>query len=132
MADSDHFVKLYDKKGNLTLVCLSAELWAKISAKTEPLITRALGLEEVVRPEPMKEWEDFIRNWDFRFPVETNVQCLNCGASSPNWAEDPKKPFRLKSAQLGGLVVFDCTHCGATVRKKHFKDHSCFEFTAKK
>jgi hypothetical protein len=131
MSNPDHFVKLYDKKGNLSLVCLSAELWVKISAKAEPLIDKALGLEEKVYPEPMHEWEAFLRTWDFRYPVETNVQCLHCGAASANWAEDPQKPFHLKSAQLGGLVVFDCKQCGATVRKKHFKDHACFEFTLK-
>lgn len=130
MAHSDHFIQLFDKNGNLYSVMLSAELWNKFRFKLDPVIRGMLEeMEPTVRAEPLEEWEDFKKYWDFKYPYEATVKCGNCGAASEDWANDPFKPFRLKSAQLGGLAVFECTHCGATVRKKHFKDHICFEFS---
>ena len=137
MAHSDHFLPLYDKSGNMYAVLLSAELWARNRHKLEPLIKGmledlepALRSDAALKPEPLAEWEDFKAYWDFKYPLDTDVECGNCTARTKDWLTDPAKPFRLKSAQLGGLVVFHCNACGATVRKKHFKDHVCFEFTA--
>lgn len=128
MAHSDHFLPLYDKNGTLYSVMLSAELWSKYRFKLQPIIRGMLEeMEPVEKPEPLEEWEDFKKYWDFKYPYEATVRCGNCGAASEDWLNDPQKPFRLKSAQLGGLAVFECKGCGATVRKKHFKDHVCFE-----
>ena len=130
MAHSDHFLPLYDKKGNLYAVMLSAELWDRYRAKLDPLIQRLLEeMEPAQRPEPLHQWEEFKEYWDFKYPYCADVQCKNCGAKTEDWTSDAAKPFRLKSAQLGGLAVFHCNACGATVRKKHFKDHMCFEFS---
>lgn len=131
MAHSDHFLPLYDASGNLYAVMLSAELWGKGRHRFEPFIKNLLEeIEPPERPEPLAEWEEFKNFWDFKYPLTSDVQCGHCGAFSADWEHDPEKPFRLKSAQLGGLIVFLCRKCGATVRKKHFKDHYCFEFTA--
>ena len=136
MANSNHFLPLYDKTGNMYAVLLSAELWTRNRHKLEPLIKSMLeDLEPALmagthKPEPVAEWEEFKAYWDFKYPLSADVECGNCKVRTEDWLGDPAKPFRLKSAQLGGLVVFHCNTCGATVRKKHFKDHVCFEFTA--
>ena len=131
MAHSDHYLPLFDKSGNMYAVMLSAELWGKYSHRLEPIIQTMLEeMEPTERPEPLHEWEEFKNFWDFKYPLTTDVECGNCGFKTDDWTTALGKPFRLKSAQLGGLIVFSCTGCGATVRKKHFKDHYCFEFTA--
>lgn len=130
MAHSDHFLPLYDNKGNLYAVMLSAELWDKNRRKLEPVIRVMLEeLEPTEKPEPFHQWEEFMAYWDFKYPYCADVECRNCGSRTDDWRNDPAKPFRLKSAQIGGLAVFHCNACGATVRKKHFKDHMCFEFS---
>jgi hypothetical protein len=130
MAHSDHFRLLYDARGDLYSVMLSAALWERGHHRLEATIHSILEvMEPSVRPEPLAEWEDFKTYWDFQYPACMKVVCGNCKTQTENWLSDPAKPFRLKSAQLGGLVVFHCNTCGATVRKKHFKDHICFEFS---
>lgn len=130
MAHSDHFLPLYDSNGTLYAVLLSADLWLRYRHKLEPQVNALLEeMEPTVRPEPLHEWEEFKAYWDFKYPLCADVSCGNCGAHTDNWLEDPQKLFRLRSAQLGGLVVFGCNSCGATVRKKHFKDHVCFEYS---
>lgn len=130
MSHSDHFIPLYTKQGDMYAVMLSAELWSKGKRRLEPLVRTLLeAMEPTERPEPLNQWEDFKAYWDFKYPYSAEVSCGNCGAQSADWLNDPEKPFRLKSAQLGGLAVFNCTKCGATIRKKHFKDHVCFEFS---
>lgn len=130
MSHSDHFLPLYDKDGNMYAVMLSADLWTRNRHKLEPIIRNLLNeIEPVEKPEPLHEWEEFKTYWDFKYPVCADVECGNCKAKTDDWLADPTKPFTLKSAQLGGLAVFRCNRCGATVRKKHFKDHMCFEFS---
>lgn len=132
MAHSDHYLPLYDQNGNIYAVMLSAELWNKYRHRLEPLIAGMLEeMEPVEQPEPLHEWDEFKRYWDFAYPYNACVECGNCGARTEDWTTDPAEPFRLRSAQLGGLAVFACKACGATVRKKHFKDHICFEYSAK-
>ncbi len=130
MAHSDHYLPLYDKSGNFYAVLLSAELWSRFSHRLEPMIRGMLeDMEPQERPEPLHEWDEFKQYWDFKYPYEARVECGNCGAQAEDWTTDPVRPFTLRSAQIGGLAVFQCRACGATVRKKHFKDHVCFEYT---
>jgi hypothetical protein len=132
MPKHKHVFSLFDKDGKLHSVVLSAELWNAYRNRLEPVLQTILeDMETPVKPEPLQEWEDFKSFWDFKYPYAADVECRNCGTRTKDWLSDPDKPFRLKSAQLGGLAVFSCTHCGATVRKKHFKDHVCFEATPK-
>lgn len=128
MPDSKHFTPLYDQGGELLAVMLSAEFWSRYRHVLEARINACLEeMEPRVREEPLHEWETFKQYWDFKYPYCADVECRNCGASSADWINDPDKPFLLKSASFGGLAVFSCKACGATVRKKHFKDHICFE-----
>ena len=131
MSYNQHVVPLYDASGNLYAVMLSAELWQRGQKRIEPALHKVLdAMNQPEIPEPIEEWETFAQYWDFKYPLTHDVTCGGCQATTADWVTDPAKPFTLKSAQLGGLVVFKCNGCGATVRKKHFKDHYCFEFTS--
>lgn len=132
MSHSNHYRPLYDSSGNLYGVLLDAELWNRYRHRIEPLLISCLEEMKpfVKKEEPMQEWEEFKTYWDFKYPFNAEVQCGNCGTRTDDWVNAPDKPFTLKSAQLGGLVVFHCNTCGATVRKKHFKDHVCYEYSA--
>ena len=124
-----HVLPLYDAEGDLHGILLSPEMWRMAGPRLEPILKAALAKLEP-QPEfqePLEDWESFLQYWDFKYPVEASVHCKICGISTQHWQEDPNHPFVLKSAQLGGLVVFLCKACGAIVRKKHFKDHVCFE-----
>ena len=133
MLFSKDFLPLYDNEGNLSAVFLSADLWQRGAKRLQPIIDSLLQADQPAeKPEPREEWEDFRKWWDFRYPYSAEVECRHCGAKTPDWTTDPFRPFRLRSAQLGGLAVFHCNACGATVRKKHFKDHVCYEATPPK
>lgn len=131
MKKSEHFIRLYDKHGNLHSVQLSADLWRKGGKALYDLIESLFQNDAEAIAEPTGEWEQFKQFWDFQYPPCADVECKICGNKVDDWQTAPGHPFTLKSAQLGGLVVFICNNCGAIVQKKHFKDHICFEATPK-
>lgn len=120
---------LYDDKGNPFVVHVSPELWAKLEATVMPLIKKLYpeSCEEPVIPEPLKDWGMLKEYWDFPYPVESGVQCEHCGAVTEDWEADEPRVFRLKAANMGGLLRFECQKCGATITKRHFKDKTTFE-----
>jgi len=117
---------LYDAKGALCCVQLSPKLWER--AKHHVLKAQE-ARAAVETPEPLDAWEEFKTYWDFKYPFCADVECPHCGARCDDWEHDPARRFRLRTASLGGLLVFRCTVCGASIRKKHFKDHMVFEMT---
>ena len=117
---------LYDAKGTLCGVQLSPALWER--AKSH-IFTIQAPQPAAETSEPLSAWEEFKLYWDFKYPFCANVECLHCGARCDDWERDPARQFRLRTANLGGLLVFRCTVCGAGIRKKHFKDHMVFEMT---
>ena len=117
---------LYDANGTLRGVQLAPALWERAKAH---VLTDGLSQPAAETPEPLEDWEEFKQYWDFKYPFCANVECLNCGARCDDWEHEPTRRFRLQTANLGGLLVFRCTACGASVRKKHFKDHMVFEMT---
>lgn len=122
---------LYNEKGLLQGVFIAANKWFENKSELEAVLfsqgsahpKAGAGLNE----EPLKDWETFLSYWDFNYPVEKIVQCKNCGSCTDDWTLDDPKKFRLKAANLGGLVSFLCVECQHRVTKKHFKDHICYE-----
>jgi hypothetical protein len=116
----------YDAQGALCGVQLSPALWER----AKPHLLKTQEPQPVVEaPEPLAAWEEFKQYWDFKYPFCADVQCLHCGARCDDWEQDPARQFTLRVANLGGLLVFRCAACGASIRKKHFKDHMIFEMT---
>lgn len=123
-------MRLFDRHGELYGVMISPELWRMVERKIVPTLEQALDvLYPTERPEPFEDLVMFKDYWDFRYPYVPDVHCDHCGAATEDWENDPEKPFRLRNATLSGMLVFKCRQCGSNVRKKHFKDHVCFEFT---
>ncbi|MFV0348818.1 MAG: hypothetical protein ACK5JO_09545 [Halodesulfovibrio sp.] len=134
MSEKDsHVVPLYAKDGSMYGILLSPQIWDVVSRKVAPILEQALDTMYPAlaneKPEPLDDWQQFKDYWDFKYPFNAEVECKICGSKSADWEHDPAKPFHLKSASLSGLCVFHCKKCRATVRKKHFKDHICFEAT---
>lgn len=132
MSEKDsHVVPLYSKDGSMYGILLSPQIWDVVSRKVAPILEQALDTMypalATTKPEPREDWLLFKDYWDFKYPFNAEVECKVCGNKTSDWENDPQKPFHLKSASLSGLCVFHCKKCRATVRKKHFKDHICFE-----
>lgn len=124
MIDYERIMKVYDSKGNAAGVLVPADIWAEIEA--------ALGggpQESPASEEDLSGFDDLMRAWDFRYPYDPSAVCPNCGASTKDWRADDPKIFDLAAANLGGLLVFHCRNCGATIRHKYFKDHMAKEFS---
>ncbi|MFP4070734.1 MAG: hypothetical protein ACLFTB_01680 [Desulfovibrionales bacterium] len=125
MPTADDYIKqFYNKKGDLEGVFITPELWRLIRHKAQPLINNALerlSPEEFV--EPLQDWEMLKEHWDFKYPVDMDVHCDFCGNDTENWQEDDPRLFRLRAANLGGLVSFECLRCKSKITKKHFKKH---------
>lgn len=123
----EHFQPLYDQDKKLVGVWLSPELWAKAEALVSPALDKALAelspKQEPILPEPMKDWEMLAQYWDFQYPMPSDVHCDLCGNATEDWRKDEPRKFLLRSANLGGLVNFQCQACRARVIKKHFKKH---------
>jgi hypothetical protein len=128
---------LFDKDEKFEGVLVSAELWEKIESIVAPYVDGQIPgtpSPEPERPEPMNDWNTLVDYWDFPYPVNYEVVCDECGNSTSNWQKDSPRKFRLTSANLGGLVNFQCMECKAKVTKKHFKDgieSSTTKFTEK-
>jgi len=131
---SSHFLELYDAAGALRGVRLSPELWKAVKDNLLPAIEKALYVldpscrpEPEERPEPIKDWENLLAYWDFTYEPSYDVACAHCGASTEDWRQDDPRKFRLRAANLGGLVTFQCQSCKSLVLKKHFKKHLTVE-----
>ncbi|WP_165078461.1 MULTISPECIES: hypothetical protein [unclassified Desulfovibrio] len=119
---------LTDAHGTIVAVQLPVALWEKLKPVLEaqaPVDTSP----EPLAPEPMGGFADFLRFWDFHYPYDPAVSCPHCGTHVEDWRTAPGHPFRLANANLGGLLVFHCQSCGATIRQKHFRDHVALEST---
>lgn len=117
-----------DTEGHILSVQIPWELWEKIEPSVRPLLYPARA-EPALPPEPLSDFEDFLRYWDFRYEYDPAVRCPHCGKISNDWRNDPEHPFSLTNANLGGLLVFRCKSCNCTIRQKHFRDHVAHEHT---
>lgn len=114
---------LYDAAGNLLAVQISPALWQCLQA-----------FAEAAPPAPQAEddlaaFHEFLDAWNFRYAYDPAVRCPACNAQTSDWRNDAGRPFILKNANIGGLLVFACRNCGATVRQKFFKTHMACEHT---
>lgn len=124
--DKDQITELFDKQGNLIGAMLTAKAWTEL----KPQLVDILGespIEPAPNPEPLNDWETLKTYWDFPYPVDMDVACGECGASTEDWSEDSPRLFRLTAAGLSGLVTFACLHCKSKIIKKHFKDEIVVE-----
>lgn len=122
---STPLTKLYDQKNELFGVLLSPELWEEAKSLILPLLEKNAAQEEA--PEPVKDWNMLLDYWDFQYPPDTKVECEQCGNVTEDWMNPVGKTFRLKAANLGGLVNFQCLKCQSRIIKRHFKDNYRFE-----
>ncbi len=124
---------LFEETGNLHGVYISASKWFENKNELESILFPQHGSNVDRRsgemPEPMKDWDNFFSYWDFNYPEEKNVLCKNCGSHTEDWTVDEPRKFKLKAANLGGQVSFQCQQCQCRVTKKHFKDHICYEYS---
>lgn len=118
--DDQPVLPLHDASGRLLGVLISPELWPKVEKAVRAAAQASRPAP--VQPEPLKDWEELKSFWDFPYPVDTDVTCGQCGASTQDWTADEPRVFRLKACNLGGLVSFECQSCQARVTKRHFKD----------
>jgi len=126
---------LFDAEGESQGVWMSAELWNKLDEVISPELDKIFpeeAKEPEQLPEPLKDWEALKTTWDLSYPIDGTVHCDHCGSSTEDWEQDEPRKFRLKAANFGGLVRFECQSCHALVSKKHFKDKVVFECTPPK
>jgi hypothetical protein len=125
MPTKEDFVKfLYNRSGELEGVFLTPEIWQRIKHQAQPIINNAL--ERMLPPEfkePMEDWNLLLNHWDFKYPVDKDVHCDQCGNHTEDWQKDEPRKFRLRAANLGGLVTYECLQCKSKISKKHFKKH---------
>ena len=125
---NDQIRYLTDADGNIVAVQISVALWERLRPALEPERPPMPATEAEVA-EPLESFADFLRFWDFRYPYDPAVRCPHCGQHVADWRTAPGHPFRLANANFGGLLVFHCKGCGATIRQKHFRDHVALEST---
>lgn len=112
--------KLYDAQGQLLGVLLSPEAWQAVQPILEPAGNDVAAIKEP--KELLGDWETLKSCWDFPYPVDTDVACEACGASTEDFQADDPRKFLLTAASLSGLVSFYCRNCRAKIIKRHFKD----------
>ncbi len=126
MNHMSRIVHNYDSSGRMESVTVPADIWNQISPLVHSIAPASGQLE---KREPLEDFATFLSVWDFSYAYDPSVCCPQCQAASPDWREDPARPFALANANIGGLLVFHCKRCGATIRHKYFKDHLAVEST---
>ncbi len=125
--DTQSIIKLYDERGTLYGVLLDPAFWREAEPLLQPLLAAEQAAAEAEMPEPIADWNMLLDYWDFQYEPDAKVECAHCGAATEDWTNPEGKNFRLKAANLGGLVNFQCMNCKSRVIKRHFKDHYKFE-----
>lgn len=124
-----HLASLTGPDGKVFAYMVSRELWNEVKwdlrSGEKELFLKNGGTEH----QSLDEFQDFMDHWDFSYEYDPAVSCPVCGNSTEDWRVDPLRPFVLTNANIGGLLVFQCRRCAATIRQKHFKDKVVHEFT---
>lgn len=121
---TDEIMKLYDSDGVFAGVFVPASLWSRFEGSLVPSAAKSQAGDDLTA------FNELLESWSFAYPYDPAVSCPACGSATGDWRSDPAHPFRLSSASLGGLLVFQCEKCGATIRHKYFRRHVAKEYTA--
>ncbi|MBF0480532.1 MAG: hypothetical protein HQK81_00905 [Desulfovibrionaceae bacterium] len=129
---ASHVSLLYDHEKHFVGVFVSPEIWNLVQRDIVPVLEKAMdtldtGAVPKVKPEPLKDWNNLLASWDFKYSLPVDVSCQACGARSADWQAGEPRLFRLVGANIAGLAAFVCQGCGAKTVKKHFKDHLVVE-----
>lgn len=124
---TDHVKLLYNDDGTLFAALISPQLWSHLEPEAWKASQELNAPPQSKKPkealaEPLEDWEELLRFWDFPYPVDLDVACEHCGQRTENWRNEEPRRFRLSAANLGGLVTFACLSCGSKIIKRHFKD----------
>lgn len=122
---TEKILNIYDAGGNFQGVIIPAGLWLKY----EPLLRDVLPKQQQDAGDDLAGFDELMQSWSFQYPYSPAVKCPSCGAETPDWRNDPKKPFCLTNANIGGLMVFHCNACGTTIRQKYFRRHMAVEYS---
>lgn len=126
------YQEIFDQTGKNLGAILGPEAWAMVR---EAVLDRYAPKKPATVSEPLQDWLDLVQFWDFKYPVDHDVTCPECGNASDNWQHDAPRKFILTAANLGGLVAYRCQGCQAKIIKRHFKDEIVVEvkpFTAER
>ncbi|MDE5832080.1 MAG: hypothetical protein K2H64_03700 [Desulfovibrio sp.] len=116
MIDRSRISWLYDGDGVLTAALIPIDEWRRYEASLSPKESDAESPADA-----MEEFGRFMASWDYRYDYDPAVACPVCSAATKDWRDDPERPFTLKTASLGGTLLFRCNRCEATVRHKYFR-----------
>jgi len=114
--------EIFDAQGNSLGALLGPESWRIVREAVLSRLAPNMSAPEAALPEPLQDWAELVQFWDFKYPVDMDVTCPQCGNETKDWQLDAPRKFLLTAANLGGLVTFKCLDCRAKVLKRHFKD----------
>ena len=120
--ECEHITRLYSEGGEFLGVFVPPSVWEQIQPLVEDCIKPNVAECKPEKPEPLDDWQLLKDYWDFKYPLNTEVVCENCGSASENWETDNPRKFKLLAANLGGLLRLRCQKCQSIVIKRHFKD----------
>lgn len=115
------FQEIFSAQGQPLGAILGPEAWALV----QETILSHFGATPAPEPqlkEPLQDWLDLTKIWDFNYPLGLDVECPLCGNTTADWEHDDPRKFSLTAANMGGLVAFRCHGCQAKIIKRHFKD----------
>jgi len=118
--DIPGYQEIFDAQGQPLGAILGPEAWASVRDVVLQHFSASAAEPEIL--EPLEDWRTFVKNWDFRYPVDLDVACPLCGNESADWEHDSPRKFMLNAANMGGLVSFRCLSCQARIIKRHFYD----------
>lgn len=125
-----HILYVVNAEGQCQSVQLSVALWERVEKQVKVTLRRMTeDVDPFAKPEPLAALAELKAYWDFTYPYEPSLHCEICKMQTDDWENDPQHPFHLVNANLGGLLVFRCKKCFATVRKKNFHRKSVIECT---
>jgi len=114
--------EIFDAQGNSLGALLGPEAWRIVRGDVLARLAPNLAAPVAALPEPLQDWAELVQFWDFKYPVDVDVACPQCGNQTMDWQLDAPRKFLLTAANLGGLVTFKCLACQSKVLKRHFKD----------